>query len=80
MMTKNIVAMQNMKNTATMGTESLDVGIVSATSSMNTVTANIRVTATDNLEWKAINGLKAGMYVFTEDQNITDPHIFFKGI
>ena len=45
----NILTMQTMKNTPTSGTDSLDSGIVSATRSMNTVVANMRVTATDNL-------------------------------
>ena len=39
--------MQRMKNTETNGTDSLDDGVVSATSSMNTVVANINVIAND---------------------------------
>ena len=49
MIMMNILTMQTMKNTPTSGTDSLDSGIVSATRSMNTVVANMRVTATDNL-------------------------------
>ena len=41
--------MQNMKNLPITGTDSLDSGIFSATKSINTVVANIRVTETDNL-------------------------------
>ena len=48
-MIKNIVAIQNKKKTPINGTESEDSGIDSATRSMNTVTANMRVTATPSL-------------------------------
>ena len=43
-MMKNMTNIQKMKYTATIGRPSLESGVVSATSNMNTVTANINVT------------------------------------
>ncbi len=44
-----IITIQKTKNANNKGTESLDSGISSVISNMNTVTANNNVTATDNL-------------------------------
>ena len=49
MMINVIIIMQKTKKTISKGTEVLDSGIFSAIINMNTVTANMRVTATDNL-------------------------------